>query len=74
MPKVPRKAQLVLSPEDVKKLLSACSSERDRALMLFLLDTGARRAEAASVDWGDVNLQTGVVRLRKTKGGRGLGS
>ena len=70
MPKVPPKAQPVLSPEDVRRLLAACASERDRALVLFLLDTGARRAEATGVDWGDVNLQTGVVRLRQTTGSR----
>lgn len=70
MPRVLPKAQPVLSPEDVRRLLAACASERDRALVLFLLDTGARRAETAGVDWEDVNLQTGVVRLRTTKGGR----
>jgi len=70
MPRVPQKPQPVLSPEDVRLLLAACTSERDRALVLFLLDTGARRAEAQSVDWGDVNLETGVVRLRTTKGER----
>ena len=70
MPRVPQKARLVLSPEHVRKILAACTSERDRALVLFLLDTGARRAEAAAVEWGDVNLQTGVVRLRQMKGGR----
>jgi len=70
MPRVPPKVQPVLSPDDVKRLLTAATCERDRALVLFLLDTGARRAEAQSVNWGDVNLQTGVVRLRNTKGGR----
>jgi integrase/recombinase XerD len=70
MPKVPPKAQAVLSPEEVRRLLAACTSERDKCLVLFLLDTGARRAEAVGVDWSDVNLQTGVVRLRQTKGGK----
>ena len=44
MPRVPPKAQPVLSPEDVRRLLATCTSERDSALVLFLLDTGARRA------------------------------
>jgi len=70
MPRVPPKAQPVLSPEDVRRLLAACTSDRNKALVLFLLDTGARRAEVVGLDWRDVNFQTGVVRLRLTKGGR----
>lgn len=44
---------------------------RDRALLAFLLGTGARRFEAASALWADLVLNedmTGHVHLRKVKG------
>ena len=43
-PKVPKKVLPALTKDDTQKLLAACENERDRALLLFMLDTGARRA------------------------------
>jgi integrase/recombinase XerD len=70
LPRVPQQPPKVISIQDVRKLLEAADTDRDKALILFLLDTGARRAEAQALLWGDVNLQTGVVQLRHTKNGR----
>lgn len=36
-------------------------------LVLFLLNTGARRGEALAVRWGDVDMSRGLVRLIATK-------
>lgn len=41
---------------------------RDRALLLCLLDTGCRASELLGWQVGDVNIETGVVALRTTKG------
>ena len=52
----------------MRKLLDACehsqNPERDRAIILALLDSGARAAELCGVDVGDVDMTTGGVHIR----------
>jgi integrase/recombinase XerD len=60
-----------VSIEDIRALLSTCkdgfTGVRDRALLLALLDTGARAGEFLAVDLSDVDTIGGSVILRKTK-------
>lgn len=70
-PKVPRKVLPALSKDDVRRLLAECDHERDRALLLFMLDTGARRTETIGVNVGDVDLRTGAVTIAQGKGQKG---
>jgi integrase/recombinase XerD len=46
------------------------AGDRDRALMLALLDTGCRASEFLALDLGDLDLHTGALTLRQTKGKR----
>lgn len=55
---------------DVVKLLKNCQIVRDRAIVLFLLDTGCRASEFINLDGGDVDLAQGTVHIRKGKGGK----
>lgn len=60
---------------DVKAMLDTCKERRfldmrDKAVLLCLLDTGARAAEFLGLNIGDVDPVTGVVRIRDGKGGR----
>lgn len=61
------------SLEDIGAMLATCNGSytgvRDRALLLTLLDTGARVSEFLSVDLADVDPAGGVL-LRHTKGKR----
>jgi len=54
-------------PRDVKLSDMAAAFEvastRDRALLMFLLDTGARRAETTSLHWIDVDLEERRIKL-----------
>ena len=64
-----------ISIQDVRALSNTCQrgdliGERDRALFLFLLDTGARAREACSMNIKDVDLNTGAVMIRYGKGGK----
>ncbi len=68
MPRLEKKRLPYLSPEQFKKALKAAPSARDRAILLFLADSGTRRAEALALNWGDVNFQTGAVLIRSGKG------
>lgn len=76
--RAPRVNQPPLPPadlEDVRAMLKACEAktftgDRDKAILLFLLDTGVRRAELCAMDLADVNLQDGTVVVRRGKGGK----
>ena len=69
MPRLEQKRMEVLSREDVKQVLSVCGT-RDRALVLTLIDSGLRRGEALALDWEDVDLRTGMIHVRRGKGGK----
>lgn len=58
--------------EHIRALLETCergkfTGERDRAILLFLLDTGARAGELLGLDRQDVDILTGDVLIRKSK-------
>jgi len=67
MPRVEQKQMRVLSPNELKQILKVCKKPRDKALILFLVDTGLRRSEAYSLNWIDVDLPSGVVNVSRTK-------
>lgn len=57
----------------VGRLLDVCSSNgfhdlRDKALLLFLLDTGARASETCAIDLEDIDLRSGSILIRSGKG------
>lgn len=54
--------------DDVRKMLSK-ANRRDKAIVLVLLDTGARASELISLDVMDVNLIHGSVSIVHGKGG-----
>jgi integrase/recombinase XerD len=72
-PKVPAKIIEPVPLEDVDLLLSTCKGnsffdKRDKAIMLFILDTGARAQEVCDVNLEDVEMNTGKVLIREGKG------
>ena len=72
MPKLDRKILPSFTGDDIRKLLDVCehsqNPERDRAIILALLDSGRRAAELCGVDVGDVDMTTGGVHIRQGKG------
>lgn len=58
------------SRDDVRRLLAHCDHARDKAAVLFLLDSGCRASEFIALDVGDVDLTTGAVQIRRGKGGK----
>jgi len=64
-----------ISIEDVRALINTCQrgyfiGERDRAIFMFLLDTGARAQESCNTNIKDIDLNTGAVMIRYGKGGK----
>ncbi len=68
MPKVEKKKLSFLQPEQLPIVLNSCDSARDKAIILFMIDTGLRRAELCNLNWGDVNLNSGTIIVRRGKG------
>ena len=68
MPKVNQRVVRAFTPEEVQRLLAACACQRDRLILIFLLDTGLRSTELLALNGADVDAQTGVVSVWKGKG------
>jgi integrase/ribosomal protein L40E len=63
-----------LTREDIQKLVGACNSIRDRALVMFLWDTGCRVDEALSLNTAAVRFDKygGMVKVSGKTGDREL--
>ncbi|MBP6994699.1 MAG: site-specific tyrosine recombinase XerD [Phycicoccus sp.] len=74
-PRPPKRLPKAISLAQVERLLEAAQAQeppaglRDRALLEILYGCGARISEAVGLDLDDVDLETGLVRLRG-KGGK----
>ncbi|MBV7328388.1 tyrosine-type recombinase/integrase [Chloroflexi bacterium TSY] len=76
--KAPKRTEIIQEPIDLpdfQALLGTCdvgtfTGDRDRAMLLFLLDTGVRKKEFVDLLIRDVNLRTGDVLIRQGKGGK----
>ena len=69
MPKLAKRRLPVLSAAEVQTIVSVCNV-RDKAVMLFMVDTGLRKAEAIALDWRDIDMNNGLVTVRRGKGGK----
>nr|MBC7245420.1 tyrosine-type recombinase/integrase [Chloroflexota bacterium] len=74
-PRVPQQQLDPVPLSNLKAMLATCErhtfhGDRDRAILLCLLDTGARASEFLALDVRDVNLSTGAVIIRHGKGGK----
>lgn len=67
MPRLAKRRLPVLTAEEVRRVLAVCNI-RDRAIVALMVDSGIRRAEAVALDWNDVDLASGLVRVRSGKG------
>jgi len=70
MPRLAVQELPALTGEQVRRIIDACQQARDKALVTVLVDTGLRLSEVCALDWGDIDLETGEVRVRKGKGGK----
>jgi site-specific recombinase XerD len=72
-PKVPMEPLEPVSFETVNQMVKACphdtfTGDRDAAILLCLLDTGARANEFLSVNLDDINQARGDILIRQGKG------
>ena len=71
MPRLPREIPPAFRQEDVRRLVGACTTVRDEAIVLFLVDSGCRASEFVALNVGDVDMRSGEVMIRRGKGGKG---
>jgi integrase/recombinase XerD len=71
-PKVPDEPLEPVEMADVDAMLQTCREgrmeDRDRAILLTLLDTGARATELCNIDLADLDPMTGSLLIRQGKG------
>jgi site-specific recombinase XerD len=67
MPRLEKKRLPVLDADQLQTVLKACNT-RDKAILLFMVDSGLRRSELCRLDWSDVDMQSGLVRVKQGKG------
>lgn len=68
MPRLEKKIPHAVPAADLGRILRACSNERDRAIVLFAVDSGVRASELCALRVGDVRLDNGEVTVRQGKG------
>ena len=69
-PKAVRRLPIVLSQEEVGRLIDSASNLFHRAMLMTLYSTGVRRAELCHLKVSDIDSQRMVVHVRQGKGGR----
>ena len=66
LPRIERREMHVLIPEQAHKLLETAKGSRIEVLLLLAITTGARRGEMLALRWKDVDLDSGVMNIRRT--------
>lgn len=68
MPKLPHRILPSFSRADMDTLINHCKTERDHAIVLFLLDSGVRASELINLQLRHYDLHTGAVTVMAGKG------
>jgi integrase/recombinase XerD len=69
-PKTPQKLPVVLSPDEVKRLIEAAPNLLHRTILMVLYGTGIRRTEASLLKVSDVDSERMVIHVHQGKGSR----
>jgi len=65
-----RQIPIVLSPDEVRRLIEAAPNLRHRTILMTLYSTGMRRSELCHLRPEDIDKERMVVRIRQGKGGK----
>lgn len=66
-PRMEHKELRALTDDELRRVLRACDNRRDRAMVRLLASSGVRAAELCNLDIGDIDMASGLVRVRHGK-------
>lgn len=66
LPRITREEIDPLAEEEARRLLETVRGDRLEALYVLALHTGMRQGELLALKWDDVDLERGVLRVRRT--------
>jgi integrase/recombinase XerD len=69
-PKQPERLPVILSEEEVARLIESASSSYHRVILMMLYGTGLRREELCRLKLTDIDSQRMVIHVRQGKGNR----
>lgn len=69
-PKTPKKLPVILSPEEVTRMIEATQNLMHRTILMVLYGTGMRRTEASLLKVSDIDSGRMVIHIRQGKGSR----
>jgi integrase len=64
-PRIERRELRILSGDEIAKLLTAATSDRYRLMLAVSIFAGLRQGELLGLKWGDLDLEVGVLRVRR---------
>ena len=65
LPPVKGREMKILTPEEIQRLLIQAKEDGCYELLLLELSTGLRRGEILAIQWDDLNLRTGALRVER---------
>ena len=65
LPSAKAREMQVLTPEEIQRLLIQAKEDGCYELLLLELSTGLRRGEICALQWNDLNLRTGELRIER---------
>jgi len=68
IPKVGKKRLLSLDADNLNRVINACDNPRDKAIVMMMADSGLRRSEICNLNWSDIDMQSGLLRVKKGDG------
>ena len=72
-PKLVKREMEVPTLEEAGALLKMAEGHRLYALWAWLSLTGTRKGEALGLRWADLDLDSGIASIRRSRGGQGIG-
>jgi len=69
-PKAPRRLPVILTVEEVARLINSASNLMDRTLLMVLYSTGMRNRELRGLQVRDIDSQSMLIHIQYGKGGR----
>lgn len=68
MPKIVQTPLTVYDVDQIKQILLCCADNRDKAFISLMVDSGLRNAEVRALNWGNVDLASGIIMVKCGKG------